>query len=181
MLDHLYVMSPVTGEFIQYQPASPTWAQALQLTLNQIVMEKKFLLNTEPFSVTQIEEYICKMIKNENPFWLAVQDRKVLGWCDVKRLENINLRHTGTLGMGVSLPFRRRGIGKNLTRACLAEAWSSGFDKIELTVYADNEAAISLYRSLGFIEEGRFRRFARIDKNYKDALRMALFKSPDVE
>jgi putative acetyltransferase len=45
--------------------------------------------------------------------------------------------------------------------------------RIELTVFPDNIPAITLYRSLGFIEEGRSRGYAMRDGVLADALHMA--------
>ena len=54
----------------------------------------------------------------------------------------------------------------------LADRWL-GVLRVELTVYADNHRAQSLYRRFGFVEEGRHRAFALRDGEYVDALAMA--------
>jgi ribosomal protein S18 acetylase RimI-like enzyme len=59
------------------------------------------------------------------------------------------------LGMVVSLPWRRRGIGRALLRALEAYAREQCISEIGLDVYGHNEAAIALYRSTGFIEVGQ--------------------------
>ena len=50
---------------------------------------------------------------------------------------------------------RRLGFGRAVTRALLTDAWQNGLDQVTLEVRASNEAAIALYRSLGFCEVGR--------------------------
>ena len=47
------------------------------------------------------------------------------------------------------------GLGKALTKACIQCAKNAGYDQLELNVVADNDRALSLYRSLGFEEFGR--------------------------
>jgi ribosomal protein S18 acetylase RimI-like enzyme len=42
-----------------------------------------------------------------------------------------------------------------LTKACIQCAKEAGYRQLELNVVAENERAISLYRSLGFVEFGR--------------------------
>src|SRR3954447_6686341 len=58
-----------------------------------------------------------------------------------------------SLGMWI-LPGRRgRGRGRKLMEAAIAAA-PAGVHKAELEVFPDNAAAIGLYRSFGFAEEG---------------------------
>jgi len=45
--------------------------------------------------------------------------------------------------------------------------------RVELTVYADNEAAHNLYRKFGFEVEGRLRDYALRDGVFVDTLSMA--------
>lgn len=49
--------------------------------------------------------------------------------------------------------------------------------RIFLRVLADNTAAIRLYQSLGFIEEGRLREAVFVDGRYQDLLMMGLLQS----
>ena len=50
--------------------------------------------------------------------------------------------------------------------------------KLFLIVDCENERAVSVYRKLGFEEEGRLRHEFFVDGEYRDVLRMALFQ-PD--
>jgi ribosomal protein S18 acetylase RimI-like enzyme len=47
------------------------------------------------------------------------------------------------------------GIGRALTLACIECAKNAGYKQLELNVVADNERAVYLYKSLGFVEFGR--------------------------
>ncbi|MEI6828995.1 MAG: GNAT family N-acetyltransferase [Synechococcaceae cyanobacterium ELA445] len=51
--------------------------------------------------------------------------------------------------------FRRRGLGRRVTRALLEEALRSGAARATLEVAADNTAAEGLYGALGFRTAGR--------------------------
>ncbi len=56
---------------------------------------------------------------------------------------------------------------------------SPGVEKVELQVRSSNERAIALYRSLGFVEEGRKTRRLKIGPNaYLDDIYMALRVGP---
>ena len=65
------------------------------------------------------------------------------------------VRHRADFGVSVDQTYWGLGIGRALTRACIACAKQAGYDQIELTVVADNKHAIDLYLSEGFIEYGR--------------------------
>lgn len=69
-----------------------------------------------------------------------------------------------------------RGVGKLLMGALVDWARASPrVERIELRVRASNHRAIALYRALGFVEEGRFRRRIKLGpETYVDDLAMAL-------
>jgi ribosomal-protein-alanine N-acetyltransferase len=52
---------------------------------------------------------------------------------------------------------RRRGVAKALAAQCIAWAREAGAEQIELEVRASNVGARELYRSLGFVEQGKRR------------------------
>jgi len=69
--------------------------------------------------------------------------------------ERDKLRHRAEFGISVVKDYWGLGIGRALTEACIQCAKAAGFLQLELEVVADNLAAVSLYKSLGFIEYGR--------------------------
>lgn len=82
--------------------------------------------------------------------------------------------HSAGVGVSVHDAYQGRGVGRALLGALVDCADRSlGLRRIELTVFPDNIPAITLYRSLGFIEEGRSRGYAMRDGVLADALHMA--------
>jgi putative acetyltransferase len=83
-------------------------------------------------------------------------------------------RHAMELGIHVDPDWQRRGVGGLLMQSLcdLADRWL-GLLRLELTVYADNHRAQSLYRRFGFVDEGVHRAYALRDGEYVDALAMA--------
>jgi putative acetyltransferase len=78
-----------------------------------------------------------------------------------------------SLGVWVLPEWRGRGGGRLLIDAALA-ARPAAVHKIELEVFPDNAAAIALYRSAGFEEEGLRRdHYRRLDGSLRSALIMA--------
>ena len=70
-----------------------------------------------------------------------------------------------------------RGVGRRLIEATLQAADAAGFSRVELTVNADNERAIRLYLSQGFVEEGRKRRARFLEGQFHDVLVMGRLRS----
>lgn len=69
------------------------------------------------------------------------------------------IRHAGEMSMLVRKRFWGRGIGGHMLDALID--WARASDvvtKIDLRVRDDNERAVRLYRSRGFVEEGRIAR-----------------------
>lgn len=83
-------------------------------------------------------------------------------------------RHVAELGMSVHDEWQGKGVGTALMQAAieLADKWLV-LSRLELTVFADNEAAIRLYRNCGFEIEGTHRMYAFRDGRYADAHFMA--------
>jgi len=83
-------------------------------------------------------------------------------------------RHTGNIGMAVRDDRQGRGVGTALMTAAieLADRWLN-LQRLELSVYTDNLAAMALYRKFGFSIEGTCRAYAYRDGEYVHAYMMA--------
>lgn len=77
-------------------------------------------------------------------------------------------RGTVTLSVGVRKSWQGRGIGTALFEAAGAWAARGGVHRLQLTVAAGNDRAHALYRRLGFIDEGVFRRALRVRGTFRD-------------
>ena len=81
--------------------------------------------------------------------------------------------HVALLGMGLREPVHRRGVGTALLAALidLADDWLN-LKRLELTVFVDNQPAITLYERLGFVRGGLVAYAFRAGQ-FVDALAMA--------
>ncbi|WP_225923134.1 GNAT family N-acetyltransferase [Pseudomonas xantholysinigenes] len=105
---------------------------------------------------------------------VALHQGQVIGNIGLEQLTRVRRAHAGVLGMGVASAWQNQGIGSRLMAAALdiADNWMN-LGRVELTVYADNEAAQALYRKFGFEIEGRLRDYAVRDGTLVDTLYMA--------
>jgi len=98
-------------------------------------------------------------------------------------LESLSLAvtsHVVRLTIAVHEGHQGQGVGRALMNELLGWARSNPHvEKVELQVRASNERAIALYRSLGFIEEGRKTRRLKLGPDdYRDDVYMALWVGP---
>ena len=104
----------------------------------------------------------------------AYGDDAPLGLTTLRRIDWVN--RTAMFGVWIAPDAQRNGAGKAATVEMLAVGFGRlNLRKIALDVLASNERAVSLYRSVGFVEEGRFVDQVAIDAKFEDVIRMACF------
>lgn len=133
----------------------------------------------EPEEVrTSVEEEVEFIRKNrEDPralMLLAFVDGKHAGSCSFGGASERNrMRHRCTVGISLYRDFWGQGIGTALMNEILAGAKTAGYEQAELEVVSTNEAAIGLYKKLGFETTGTIpRAFKYRDGTYADFLFM---------
>jgi RimJ/RimL family protein N-acetyltransferase len=141
--------------------------------LDGVARERRWLAFLEAPPLPRVRSFVLNGLRNGMTQFVAVDDGRVVGWCDVNPKSHETLRHSGVLGMGVAASHRGQGLGAALLRATLEVAAASGIRRVELIVRADNAAAIRLYEKHGFELEGRLREYLIVDGRAYDALQMA--------
>ena len=109
---------------------------------------------------------------------LALEEGRVLGSLTAAKKGHPQLEHSCEFGMGVLKEERNKGIGKALIEAMVNWAKSTGVRRVELSVASHNIGAIRLYKSLGFIEEGRKRSAMKVDDKFHDIIEMMMEVEP---
>lgn len=87
---------------------------------------------------------------------VAIVDGKVAGTAGIEAVgKKYKVKHRAEFGISVLREYWGLGLGKALAKACIQCAKEAGYVQLELNAVAENERALSLYRSLGFEEFGR--------------------------
>jgi len=104
---------------------------------------------------------------------VAVAGDRIVGHIYIQRELHPVTRHVATLGIAVAAEARGKGVGSALLAHAIGWARSVGVEKIVLSVYPHNTAAIALYRKFGFVDEGSLARHSRKSYGYEDEILMA--------
>jgi ribosomal protein S18 acetylase RimI-like enzyme len=148
-------------------------APAYRDCVASVARERKYLMTVDGFSLEQTREFLRNIESAGWPCVMATAGQRMIGWCDIMPKTVPGFTHGGTLGMGVLQEWRGQGIGRRLLGECLALGRTAELERIELAVYADNNRAIRLYESMGFVLEGRRSQVRKIDGQSQDELLMA--------
>jgi RimJ/RimL family protein N-acetyltransferase len=161
------------SEWLIVRPAAPADADAL-VELGRAVAGEDELWLTYDRSRADERRNVKSIRRDPNvAVFVAESPAGVVGRLSIARDHGPHSRHVAELGLMVAAGQRRRGIGTALMEEAVKWARGSGITKLELTVFPHNEPAITLYRKLGFREEGLLRRRYRIEGRYVDAMLMA--------
>lgn len=136
----------------------------------KVVVDEGRWLATESATELELANRFRQVILEGDPLFALEEDGGVVG---ALALHSTRTPGVVALGMWVLPGHRGRGAGRMLLEAAIA-ARPEDVHKIELEVYPDNEAAIALYRKLGFEEEGLRRdHYRRSDGSFRSSLIMA--------
>ena len=137
----------------------------------KIVVDEGRWLATEAATLSELAQRFSYSVLDETQVVLVLEDDgDVVGGLGMHPTSA-----TGVLSLGMwVLPGRRGQGGGRMLMAAALRSVPRGVHKLELEVFPDNEAAIALYRSCGFEQEGLRRdHFRRLDGSLRSALIMA--------
>ncbi len=123
-------------------------------------------LERECFSQPWSEHVYAETLANENTLYLAAEDRSgaLIGMCGL-----LDILGKGDISnVAVKEAFRKQGIAERMLSELLRQGKERGVTEFILEVRVSNEAAIRLYKKLGFFAVGRRKGFYEFPK--EDAL-----------
>ncbi|WP_347940530.1 GNAT family N-acetyltransferase [Peribacillus simplex] len=136
-----------------------------------------FIAVSEEFNKTpeQQRDWIRRLLENERETIIVAEiNGEVIGWIGFQSENRKRMSHKGSFGMMIRKNYRGKGIGKELIKALLEWAEANPFiEKVSLGVFSTNQRAISLYKKMGFVEEGRkIKEFKMSEREYADDIIM---------
>lgn len=165
-------------------PARPLDALDCLALRRDVLAEGEWFI-TEPDELTTTvddEEARIRASQGGGHLYLVARrpGARVVGLLTVHTGPLRRMAHAGKLEVMVARAHRGHGVGRALVQA--ACDWADAHDRVEklgLTVFAGNARAQGLYRSMGFVEEGRRpREYKLADGSYRDDVLMYRFCPP---
>ena len=160
---------------IQIRAAEPTDAEAYY----EVFTGPSATANTLQIPWQSLEVFRGRLASSDanRHSLVAVIDGRVVGMCSLHLETNPRRRDCASIGMAVFDDFHGQGVGSAMMRALmeLADGWYC-LRRVELTVWADNAAAVHLYEKFGFVIEGTASQYALRAGEYVDAYYMARVK-----
>ena len=112
--------------------------------------------------------------KEPNAIIVAVENEVVLGYIFVKGEQVTRVRHRASVAVvGVCDFARKRGIAQAMFEKVHQYAQEKGLHRLQISVIANNVAAVSLYEKMGYVREGLYKDSLFVDGTYIDELVLA--------
>ncbi|MBQ7714986.1 MAG: GNAT family N-acetyltransferase [Clostridia bacterium] len=180
-MKYLKTINLKDGRECTLRNADASDAEAVYDLFNLTHEQTDYLLSYPDENSLSVEgeaEFLKEKTESENEIEiLAETDGKCVGFAGINAVgKKFKVRHRAEFGISVDRDFWGLGIGRALMNACIECARAAGYSQIELDAVAENERAVKLYESAGFVEYGRnpkgFR--SRITGNWQEMVMMRL-------
>lgn len=131
----------------------------------------------KPKTLQDLEKWYEDTRNSQNGYLFGVRDLKgeLLGYVELDGI--LWNQRNGWLSIAIGGDFQGQGYGKEAMETLLRFAFDElNLHRVQLTVFENNERAISLYESLGFTKEGAHREFLYRDGKSYDMLLYGLLR-----
>ena len=136
----------------------------------------EYMLNTD---FAEVEEYYNNLVKNKQDMLFAIHKLEDDAFVGTQKIGHINWR-TGLADMGVMIGDKTcwgKGIAKDAFRTAAKYAFEElSIRKLFGGTLSTNVAMCKCFESIGFKEEGRFRKQLLFKGEYVDHIAYGLFK-----
>jgi putative acetyltransferase len=158
------------------RPASPRDARAVLHLYRTVAAEDRFIRTDDVRRDARgFRREFRDSMSSDRASYVALAGDRVIGSIGIDRERHPVTRHVASIGMMVAREWRGRGVGSALMDAAIGWCRRSGVEKLELSVYPDNDAGRALYAKFGFREEGRLTGHSKKRIGYRDEILMGLW------
>ena len=165
---------------ILLRPARPRDARSFLTFWHAIVAEGRYVRTEEVDTPARVYRARFRHSWTDREAQIVALDGdRVVGHIYVQRERHPVTQHVATIGLAVAEDHRGRGIGAALMTDAFRWCRNVGVEKIMLSVYPHNDAAMALYRRFGFVEEGRLVGHSRKSSGYEDELLLSAWIGED--
>jgi RimJ/RimL family protein N-acetyltransferase len=159
---------------IEIRPSEERDLASFHACLDTVTRERRWLGMVQAPPLEVVRQFSESGRRHGTVQLVAIENERVIGWCDIRPNPLEGFRHAGELGMGILDGYRERGLGAELLRGTLDRARANGLARVSLEVFASNARAIALYRRFGFAHEGVKHAGRILDGRVEDIVCMAL-------
>ncbi|MBT2640388.1 GNAT family N-acetyltransferase [Bacillus sp. ISL-39] len=156
-------------------------AERMLLAGTKALKDAPYMLSTaeelQKLTVEDMKKLLKTYDQNQNNVqFVAEVDGELVGAIEFKSGDKEKISHQGSFAMTVLPEFRNYGIGRALLATLINWAKNnSRVEKVCLEVMEGNLGAINLYKTMGFVEEGRKIKGVKLEDCYQDLILMAIF------
>lgn len=166
--------SPRSEQIVKIREANEEDTEEIENIINSVASEKSYVVPER--SRRDWDEAIREIKSRKGSIIVAQVDAEMVGVAHLVRGKFEKNRHVGFLGISILKRFRKKGIGTAMMKHMMSWAGKQkGLEKISLTAFSTNKAAIDLYRKFGFMIEGISKRQYKIEGRYVDEVVMGKF------
>lgn len=176
LADRLPRTEEVNGEPVTLRLMTADDADALHAFFQEMAEENHrdlLFLRRDVTSGEEIDSWEREIAAGETITVLAVAEGQVLGESSLHRNNVPWTRHVGNVRVILDPQQRGRGLSRLLLGEIFALALGCGIERVVAEMMAEQASALGLFRAVGFVEEGRYRAYARdLDGNLHDLVVM---------
>ncbi len=174
----LLEQSDRNGNVYRIRDAVPEDAPFIVEILTKVGQEGIYIANEGHYmSAEQQAQVLVRRDPEIHLILVAEQGSRIVGTLEMVRGIFQKNRHTANFGMALAPEGRGRGLGEGLLLAGHDWARQLAIQKICLSVFSSNQAAIRLYTRLGYEEEGRRKNQFLLNGSWADEILMACYLS----
>jgi ribosomal protein S18 acetylase RimI-like enzyme len=168
-----YEYQSKAGEVIVVRQARSSDAEDMRAEFCRVVDESKWLpILTATSSRTDWIDWIHRTLHTRESLLVATISDRYVGHLSLQPEEWAASQHVAKLGIIVKQEVRGHGVGRALMLAAEQVAISQNYEKIILSTFANNIAALKLYESLDYSIVGKRLRHFKMPKGYIDEILM---------